>query len=248
MWPHGPTPKRVMTSAVRSGARSPASCCSCSSSATCSAPGSMRSWGEIAGEVGGAIWVPLVVALVMALLTAGGSYAELVTKYPHAGGAAVFAQHAYRSSLVSFLVGGFCMLAAGGDQRSRSRAGVRRGTTSSPSWTCRPPPPRSSSCSRSRHSRPWHQRVGAGQRRDDRDRGVGSGARRRPGRDRPRAGGRRRSASRARVRQFGDARARGAQRGLARLLLLRGGSRRRPTSPRRFATCDGSTRRRCSAR
>ncbi len=67
--------------------------------------------GEIAGEVGGAIWVPLVVALVMALLTAG-SYAELVTKYPHAGGAAVFAQHAYRSSLVSFLVG-FCMLAAG---------------------------------------------------------------------------------------------------------------------------------------
>ncbi|ASR00987.1 putative amino acid permease YhdG [Gordonia rubripertincta] len=67
--------------------------------------------GEIAGEVGGAIWVPLVVALVMALLTAG-SYAELVTKYPRAGGAAVFAQQAYRSSLVSFLVG-FCMLAAG---------------------------------------------------------------------------------------------------------------------------------------
>lgn len=67
--------------------------------------------GEIAGEVGGAIWVPLALALAMALLTAA-SYAELVTKYPRAGGAAVFARHAYRSPLVSFLVG-FCMLAAG---------------------------------------------------------------------------------------------------------------------------------------
>ncbi|MEO9329263.1 APC family permease [Gordonia aurantiaca] len=67
--------------------------------------------GEMAGKVGGAVWVPLLVALVMALLTAG-SYAELVTKYPQAGGAAVFAARAYRSSPVSFLVG-FCMLAAG---------------------------------------------------------------------------------------------------------------------------------------
>ncbi|MEW1960721.1 APC family permease [Kineococcus sp. NPDC059986] len=67
--------------------------------------------GELAGEVGGAIWVPLAVALVMALLTAS-SYAELVTKYPRAGGAAVFAQRAFRRPLVSFLVG-FSMLAAG---------------------------------------------------------------------------------------------------------------------------------------
>jgi APA family basic amino acid/polyamine antiporter len=57
------------------------------------------------------VWVPLLVALGLALLTAA-SYAELVTKYPRAGGSAVFAQRAYRSSLVSFLVG-FCMLAAG---------------------------------------------------------------------------------------------------------------------------------------
>src|SRR5690606_30328408 len=64
--------------------------------------------GEMAGKVGGAIWVPLLAALVMALLTAG-SYSELVTKYPQAGGAAVFAARAYRSSPVSFLVG-FCML------------------------------------------------------------------------------------------------------------------------------------------
>jgi basic amino acid/polyamine antiporter, APA family len=67
--------------------------------------------GALAAEVGGALWVPLLVALVLALLTAG-SYAELVTKYPRAGGAAVFAQRAYRLPIVSFLVG-FCMLAAG---------------------------------------------------------------------------------------------------------------------------------------
>ena len=67
--------------------------------------------GAVAGEVGGAIWVPLLGALVLALLTAG-SYAELVTKYPRAGGSAVFAERAFGSPVVAFLVG-FCMLAAG---------------------------------------------------------------------------------------------------------------------------------------
>lgn len=67
--------------------------------------------GKVAGEVGGAVWVPLLVALGFAMLTAA-SYAELVTKYPRAGGAAVFAERAFGSPLVSFLVG-FCMLAAG---------------------------------------------------------------------------------------------------------------------------------------
>ena len=57
------------------------------------------------------LWAPLLLALLMALLTAG-SYAELVTKYPRAGGAAVFAERAFRNRLVSFLVG-FSMLAAG---------------------------------------------------------------------------------------------------------------------------------------
>ncbi|WP_454564993.1 APC family permease [Pseudomonas sp. AIG] len=66
--------------------------------------------GTIAGEVGGAIWVPLLIALFFAMLTAG-SYAELVTKYPHAGAASVFAEKAFRSPLISFLVG-FCMLSA----------------------------------------------------------------------------------------------------------------------------------------
>ena len=67
--------------------------------------------GVLAGEVGGALWAPLLAALILALLTAG-SYAELVTKYPRAGGAAVFAERAFGRPLVSFLVG-FCMLAAG---------------------------------------------------------------------------------------------------------------------------------------
>lgn len=67
--------------------------------------------GELAGEVGGAIWLPLLAALLLALLTAS-SYAELVTKYPKAGGAAVFAQRAFGRPLISFLVG-FSMLAAG---------------------------------------------------------------------------------------------------------------------------------------
>lgn len=67
--------------------------------------------GVLSEDVGGALWAPLVVALLLALLTAG-SYAELVTKYPQAGGAAVFAERAFKQPVVSFLVG-FCMLAAG---------------------------------------------------------------------------------------------------------------------------------------
>lgn len=67
--------------------------------------------GELSADVGGALWAPLLVALLLALLTAG-SYAELVTKYPQAGGAAVFAERAFRQPVISFLVG-FCMLAAG---------------------------------------------------------------------------------------------------------------------------------------
>ena len=67
--------------------------------------------GDLASEVGGALWAPLLLALALALLTAG-SYAELVTKYPRAGGASVFAERAYKKPIVSFLVG-YCMLAAG---------------------------------------------------------------------------------------------------------------------------------------
>ncbi|EGH32459.1 amino acid permease-associated region, partial [Pseudomonas syringae pv. japonica str. M301072] len=67
--------------------------------------------GTIAGRVGGAIWAPLLIALCFALLTAA-SYAELVTKYPRAGGAAVYAEKAFGKPLLSFLIG-FSMVAAG---------------------------------------------------------------------------------------------------------------------------------------
>lgn len=67
--------------------------------------------GVLSERVGGMLWAPLLVALLLALLTAG-SYAELVTKYPRAGGASVFAERAFKNRLVSFLVG-FSMLAAG---------------------------------------------------------------------------------------------------------------------------------------
>ncbi|OJH36231.1 APC family permease [Cystobacter ferrugineus] len=67
--------------------------------------------GKLAQGVGGMVWLPLLVALGMAMLTAA-SYAELVTRYPKAGGSAVFAERAFGHPVISFLVG-FCMLAAG---------------------------------------------------------------------------------------------------------------------------------------
>ncbi|HEU4737206.1 MAG TPA: APC family permease [Solirubrobacterales bacterium] len=67
--------------------------------------------GVVGSEVGGAIWVAFLVALLLAALTAG-SYAELVTKYPRAGGAALYAKEAFRSPLVAFLVA-FAVMASG---------------------------------------------------------------------------------------------------------------------------------------
>lgn len=67
--------------------------------------------GSMATDVGGVIWLPLLIALVVALLTAG-TYAELITKYPHAGGAARYAERAFGIPYVSFLVG-FLMMASG---------------------------------------------------------------------------------------------------------------------------------------
>jgi basic amino acid/polyamine antiporter, APA family len=59
--------------------------------------------GDVAGEVGGAIWVPLMVAVALAFLTAF-SYAELVTKYPKAAGAALYVDKAFDAPLVTFVV------------------------------------------------------------------------------------------------------------------------------------------------
>lgn len=67
--------------------------------------------GTMADDVGGVIWLPLLIALVVALLTAG-TYAELITKYPHAGGAARYVDKAFGIPFLSFLVG-FLMMASG---------------------------------------------------------------------------------------------------------------------------------------
>lgn len=67
--------------------------------------------GEVSVEVGGAIWASFLVALLLAALTAG-SYAELATKYPRAGGAALYAKKAFGSPLIAFLVA-FAVVASG---------------------------------------------------------------------------------------------------------------------------------------
>jgi APA family basic amino acid/polyamine antiporter len=67
--------------------------------------------GEVGAEVGGAIWASFLVALLLAALTAG-SYAELATKYPRAGGAALYAKKAFGSPLIAFLVA-FAVVASG---------------------------------------------------------------------------------------------------------------------------------------
>ncbi|MCZ8378042.1 APC family permease [Mycobacterium sp. CPCC 205372] len=59
--------------------------------------------GDVAAEVGGAAWVPFLVAFLIATVTAF-SYLELVTKYPQAAGAALYAHKAFGIQFVTFLV------------------------------------------------------------------------------------------------------------------------------------------------
>ena len=59
--------------------------------------------GEVAGETGGAVWAGFALALVMAAFTAG-SYAELVSKYPRAGGGGLYVHRAFGRPFLSFLV------------------------------------------------------------------------------------------------------------------------------------------------
>ncbi len=59
--------------------------------------------GEVSGETGGAIWAAFLLALIMAAFTAG-SYAELVSKYPRAGGAGLYVHRAFKLPFLSFIV------------------------------------------------------------------------------------------------------------------------------------------------
>ena len=59
--------------------------------------------GEVGATVGGAIWSAFLFAFVLAVFTAA-SYAELVTKYPRAGGSATYINNAFKNPFVSFMV------------------------------------------------------------------------------------------------------------------------------------------------
>ena len=59
--------------------------------------------GEVGGRVGGAIWTAFALALGLALFTAF-AYAELVTKYPRAAGAALYVNKAWRKPFLTFMV------------------------------------------------------------------------------------------------------------------------------------------------
>ncbi|MCV7280544.1 APC family permease [Mycolicibacterium flavescens] len=59
--------------------------------------------GQVAGEVGGAAWLPFLLAFSIATITAF-SYLELVTKYPQAAGAALYAHKAFGIQFFTFLV------------------------------------------------------------------------------------------------------------------------------------------------
>lgn len=59
--------------------------------------------GRVAGEVGGMAWLPFLIAFAIATLTAF-SYLELVTKYPYAAGAALYAHKAFGVHFVTFIV------------------------------------------------------------------------------------------------------------------------------------------------
>jgi APA family basic amino acid/polyamine antiporter len=67
--------------------------------------------GNVVSETGGAVWMAFVAASVMAGFTAA-SYAELVTKFPRAGGAAHYIQNAFRTPAVTFTIA-FAVMCSG---------------------------------------------------------------------------------------------------------------------------------------
>jgi APA family basic amino acid/polyamine antiporter len=80
--------------------------------------------GDVAAEVGGAAWLAFGLAFFVAFCTAA-SYAELVGKYPHAAGAALYTQRAFGMPVVTFLVA-FAVMSSGltsAGAASRSFAG-----------------------------------------------------------------------------------------------------------------------------
>jgi APA family basic amino acid/polyamine antiporter len=67
--------------------------------------------GQVANQVGGVVWLPFLVAFAVALVTAF-SYLELVTKYPKAAGAALYAHKAFGIHFVTFIIA-FAVMCSG---------------------------------------------------------------------------------------------------------------------------------------
>lgn len=66
--------------------------------------------GVMALQVGGAFWTSFAIGVGSAMLT-GLAYAELITKYPRAGGASTFVHRAFKNRVLTFFVT-FAMVAA----------------------------------------------------------------------------------------------------------------------------------------
>lgn len=67
--------------------------------------------GEVGAEVGGAIWTSFMAAFLLAVFTAF-AYAELVSKYPRAAGAALYTQRAFGMPFFTFMVA-FAVMSSG---------------------------------------------------------------------------------------------------------------------------------------
>jgi basic amino acid/polyamine antiporter, APA family len=67
--------------------------------------------GEVGAEVGGAIWTSFMAAFVLAVFTAF-AYAELVSKYPRAAGAALYTHRAFKAPFFTFVVA-FAVMSSG---------------------------------------------------------------------------------------------------------------------------------------
>jgi amino acid transporter len=77
--------------------------------------------GTIGDRVGGAIWASFLVAIVLAFFTAV-AYAELVTKYPRAAGAALYVNKAFGVPFVTFMVAFAVMCSGLGSASTLARA------------------------------------------------------------------------------------------------------------------------------
>lgn len=66
--------------------------------------------GAVAAAVGGAFWLAFAAGVTVATIT-GLAYAELVTKYPQAAGAALYVNKAFKKPVLTFLIT-ICMLSA----------------------------------------------------------------------------------------------------------------------------------------